>query len=121
MSDVKVASTVNIENKEIVEQGKEAERIIVKFSKPYKFEGEAYEELDLTKLCDLKGRDLQLLYKRFIQKTGLNISNPGLMPEYAFEVANLVTGKPMEFFYQMPLKESTRVHNAIVNFLYGAE
>ena len=121
MSDVKVASTVNIENKEIVEQENEAEKIVVKFSRPYKFEGESYLEIDLTKLNDLKGRDLQTLYKRFVQKTGLNISNPGLMPEYAFEVANLVTGKPIEFFYQMPLKESTRVHNAIINFLYGGE
>lgn len=121
MSDVKVASSVNIENKEIVEQENEAQKIVVKFSKPYKFEGESYLELDLSKLNDLRGRDLQTLYKRFVQKTGLNISNPGLAPEYAFEVANLVTGKPIEFFYQMPLKDSTRVQNTIVNFLYGAE
>ena len=121
MSDVKVASTVNIENKEIVEQEKEAEKITVQFSKPYRFEGESYSELDLTKLNELKGRDLQNLYKRFVQKTGLNISNPGLAPEYAFEVANLVTGKPIEFFYQMPLKDSTKVQNTIVNFLYAGE
>ncbi len=121
MSDVKISSSVNIENKEIVEQENETQKIVVKFSRPYQFEGESYSEIDLSKLDDLKGRDLQNLYKRFVQKTGLNISNPALVPEYAFEVANLVTGKPIEFFYQMPLKDSTKVQNTVVNFLYAPE
>lgn len=122
MSEVKVSSSVNIENKELVEtKPDDTEKISVKFAKPYVFEGESVSELDLTGMNDLKGRDLQTIYKKFVQKTGLHISNPGLTPEYAFEVASLVSGKPIEFFYQMPIKESAKVQNTIVNFLYAGE
>ena len=79
MPEVKVLSSVNIENKELVEtKPDDTEKISVKFAKPYVFEGESVSELDLTGMNDLKGLDLQTLYKKFVQKTGLHISNPGL-------------------------------------------
>lgn len=84
----------------------------VEFSKPYTFEGETYTGIDLSGCDDLTGKDAAKAEKIMTAKGETNMF-PEMSSTYAFIIASMGTGKPVEFFDGLPLKDSTRVKNRV--------
>ena len=98
----------------------EKDEFIIKYRKPYNFEGETYTELDLHGLEDLRGRDLTAIEKSF-NKTGVSSFVPETTTTFAKIVATRVTGYPAEYFEELPVGEVEKIKNVVVGFLYKDE
>ena len=90
----------------------------VKFSKPYQFEDETYEGLDMSCLENLNSQDLGDIEKKFY-KQGVASFNPENTATYAKIVAQKATGLPIEFFEQLPIKDMLKIKSRVVNFFYN--
>ena len=88
---------------------------LVKFSKPYEFEGKTYTEIDLNPCADLTGNDAAKAEK-ILAARGENSMFPEASSAYAFVLASLGTKKPVEFFNGLPLKEASKVKNRVRTF-----
>ena len=107
---------------EVEEAQAEAEEndFYIKFRKPYTLEGETFDGVDLSGLEDLSARDM-IATQRTMEKSGSINVLPEMSLEYACLFAAKATGKPVEFFQELPPKEAIKVKNRVTNFFYGAE
>ena len=94
------------------------EDLVLRFQKPYSFEGETFTEVDLSGLEDLSAADLCKVGKMVKKTDGLDPIAEMSLP-YAIFMAARVTGKPLEFFQQLPAREAVKLKNLVVGFLYG--
>lgn len=94
------------------------EDLVLRFQKPYSFEGETYTEVDLSGLEDLSAADLCKVGKMVKKTDGVDPIAEMSLP-YAIFMAARVTGKPIEFFQQLPAREAVKLKNLVVGFLYG--
>lgn len=90
----------------------------VKFAKPYVFEEDTYEGIDMSCLENLSAADLGEIEKRYY-KLGIMSFNPENTASYAKIVAQKASGLPIEFFDQLPIKEMFKIRSRIVNFFYN--
>ncbi len=90
----------------------------VKFSKPYVFEDDTYDGLDMSCLENLTTDDLSEIEKKFY-KQGIASFNPENTAVYAKIVAWKATGLPIEFFNQLPVRDMMKIKSRIVNFFYS--
>lgn len=93
-----------------------ADFMVVKLSKPYKFEGEEITEIDLNKLEELSGADM-IAINRMMKKRGNTDASPEMTMEFAFFAAFQATGIPLEFFYSLSMKDSMKVKTRVNYFL----
>lgn len=91
---------------------------LIKFNKPYIFEGKAYNEIDLSNVENISTKDLIAVDKLFYQ-TGNIAPSSEMSLAYACIVASKAAGKPLEFFNQLPAKAGIKVKTVVVNFLYN--
>ena len=89
---------------------------VLKFSKPYEFEGERYNEIDLSGLEELSSSDL-IKAQKIMERQGTVSFMPEMTLEYACIVASLSTKQPIEFFKCLPAKEGIKLKNKIMVFL----
>ena len=92
----------------------------ITFSKPYNFEGEIFNGIDLSGLEDIKGRQLTAIEKAF-GKAGVVSSMPETTSTYAKIAASAATGLPAEFFEDLPGKEIRKIKTAVTRFFYEDE
>lgn len=107
-----------------IENGQDDQEIslVLKFKKPYTFDGKQYTEVDLSGLEDATAKDLEAV-GRILEKQGKGM-NPATMEMtmgYAQLLANRVTGLPLEFFKNLPAKEAMAIKTTVVGFLYGGD
>ena len=96
--------------------------LVLKFSKPYVFEGQEYTEVDLSALEDTSARDLEAVGRALAKKApGLNAASVEMTLDYAQMLAQRVTKKPIEFFTRMPAKEAIKLKGIVVGFLFGGD
>ena len=114
-------------NKEVVEETETTKEMegngngyLLKFKKPYSFEGETYNEIDLSNLENLTGRDMIAVNKLMEKKGGINLL-PEMSLEYACEISARATKKPVEFFIGLSPKDAINLKNIVTGFLYGTE
>lgn len=100
------------------EDADDAVDMYVKFSKPYVFEDDIYEGLDMSCLENLNTDDLTDIEKKFY-KQGIASFNPENTATYAKIVAWKATGLPIEFFNQLPIKDMLKIKSRVVNFFYN--
>ena len=102
------------------DQKNEEESLVLKFKKPYKFEGREYTEVDLSAMEDMTAADLCAVGKIM---TRLGIVNPvaEMTVDYAIYMAARASGKPVEFFQGLPTKEGIKLKNMVTGFLYGGD
>ena len=93
---------------------------LVRFSKPYNFEGQDYTEIDLSDLENLSARDM-IAAEKYLAKNGIISPIPEMTMEYIGFIANRATGKPIEFFKGLPPKDAVRVKNKVSSFFYGED
>lgn len=93
---------------------------IINFYKPYLYEGESYESIDLSGLEDVKAADM-IEAQKVLSRSGELTSTPELSMNYACLIAHRVTGKPIEFFYNLPAKEAVKLKNLVSGFFYSRD
>ncbi|MBO5551818.1 MAG: hypothetical protein J5966_07660 [Lachnospiraceae bacterium] len=91
----------------------------VKFKPPHMFEGEKYDELDLSKLQELTTKDAE--YFDSIMAAMRHFPTDKFRDtKYLKQVAVRVTGKPVEFFNTMSMRNFEEVKSRIsMYFLFG--
>ena len=97
------------------------DNLVIKFKKPYKFEGKEYTELDLSALENVTGEDMIRINKRLARKSTEVTLVPEITLEYALNLAADLTELPVEFFTRLPGKYAIMVKNRVQGFLFGAE
>ena len=117
---IPVATSDEEATSSLLPKKEETDELVIKFRKPFSFEGEVHNELDLHGLEDLKGRDLTAIEKAF-NKTGVSSVMPETTTTYAKIVATRVTGLPAEYFEDLPVSEIEKIKNAVVGFFYKDE
>lgn len=120
--ETKVVSMEAKKAENAAENGEDADDsdidMYVKFSKPYQFEDETYEGLDMSCLENLNSHDLGDIEKKFY-KQGVASFNPENTATYAKIVAQKATELPIEFFEQLPIKDMLKIKSRVVNFFYN--
>ena len=95
--------------------------MVVKFKKPYRFEGKEYTEIDLTSLDDLQAADM-IAVNKYMQRTSAGVDvMPEVTLEYACVLASKATKMPVEFFTGLPPREAMKVKNRVMGFLFGSD
>lgn len=95
--------------------------MVVKFKKPYRFEGKEYTELDLSCMEDLTGADM-IAVNKIMQRTSAGIDvMPEVSVEYAFYFAARAAKLPVEFFTNLPPRDSMKIKNRVMGFLFGSD
>lgn len=90
----------------------------ITFKKPYTFEGQTYDGIDLSNIENLSTKDLLNADKLYTRQG--NVSPTAEMTlAYACIVATTVTKKPLEFFTNLPANEGMKVKTSVINFLYN--
>ncbi|MBQ9229000.1 MAG: phage tail assembly protein [Eubacterium sp.] len=112
------------DNLEIVESTSEKQdepvEVILKFKKPFVFEGVTYNEIDLSALENITGEDMIQVNRR-LTADGCAPLLQEMSLEYAQMMAAQVTGMPIELFKALPAKASMKLKNIVTNFIYGEE
>ena len=80
---------------------------IVKFDKPYKFEGKEYDSLDLSGMEKMTVQDLIDIQKNIGNELAA-MSVMEMTTSFAQEMAVKATGKPVEFFSSCPVARSRK-------------
>ncbi len=111
-----VITTADLEAAEAEEENK----YYVKFRKPFIWEDETYEGVDLSGMEDLSARDM-IQAQRIMEKSGSINVLPEMSLEYACIFASKAAKMPVEFFQALPPKEAVKVKNRVTNFFYGEE
>jgi len=100
------------------EYGDDEIDLYVKFKKPYVWEDDTYEGIDLSCLEDLSTTDLSAIEKKYY-KLGIASFNPETTAAYAKVTAQKATGLPIEFFDQLPMREMLKIKNRVISFFYN--
>ena len=82
----------------------------VVFNKPYTFEGETYDKIDLSGLDNLTAADM-IAANKILDRTG----SFTFLPEMSLEYACIIAAKGLH------PKEAVKVKNRVTAFFYGAE
>ena len=112
-----------VEDSALIGTVEEAEEtsMVVKFNKPFRFDGKEYTEVDLSGLDDLQASDM-IAVNKYMQRTSSGID---VMPEVSLEYACVLASKaarlPIEFFTSLPPREAMKVKNRVMGFLFGSE
>lgn len=119
MSEIKEQENQNQNEDQDKNKNKEqANPLKVDFKKPYIFEGETHNRIDLSGLEDMTGRDFIQIEKE-VRQLGINNLNPETTAEGAYTYAARAAGVPFEFFEKLPLKEARKTKAVVVNFLWS--
>ena len=109
-----MSEIINIEE---AEETAEQKRVL-KLRKPVDFEGRHYEEIDLSGLDGLTGRDVRELDRLFKMKGGrVGSSVKEFDSIYLQLVAAKATNLPLEFFDCISIRDATALEVEIRNFL----
>lgn len=97
-------------------------KLVLKFSKPYSFDGKEYTELDLSGLERVTAATLENISRTILKKSpDQNPATIEMTLSYCQHLAARVTELPFEFFKEMPAKDAISLKTLVVGFLYGAD
>lgn len=86
---------------------------IVKFDKPYKFEGKEYDSLDLSGMEKMTVQDLIDIQKNIGNETAAMYAME-MTTSFAQEMAVKATGKPVEFSNSCPAARSRKCRRRLL-------
>ena len=100
----------------------EPEDLILRFNKPYKFDGREYTEVDLSGLEDVTAGVLENVGKIVSKKApGMNPALQEMSLTFCTYLAQRVAKLPLEFFTGLPAKEAIKLKALVTNFLYAGD
>ncbi len=90
---------------------------LIKFNKPYSFEGKEYNDLDLSKLEEITSQDLIDANRMYLTQTSMPaISEADIY--FTFLIASSITGKPLNFLEKLPAREGMKIKKMVSDFLF---
>lgn len=92
--------------------GEDNENHVMKFKKPYYFEGKEYTEIDLSGLANMTSMNESEAENRLVM-AGITITEPTYNYLYACIMASMATGQPEEFFKGLPITEVLELKAAV--------
>ena len=92
--------------------GDKAKNHTVEFDKPYTYGGETVSVMDLSGVEELTSKDVSAAENEVL-KTGVYSTNMKNFFVYSCALAARATGKPIEFFTKMPLKDAAKVRSTV--------
>jgi hypothetical protein len=92
----------------------EAKNHVMKFKKPYSFEGKEYTEVDLSGLADMTSMNESEAENRLV-RAGVTITEPTYNYLYACILASMATGQPEKFFTGLPIAELLKLKTEVNN------
>lgn len=92
--------------------------MLVKFGKPFEFEGETFESIDLD-LDGLRGSDITEAY-RLYASAGNFSPMVSTDPNFCSQIAASAASKPLEFIDALPAPDFIYVTQAVQNFLLSS-
>lgn len=98
------------------------DELILRFRTPYTFDGETYNELDLSGLENVTAATLENV-GRIVLKASPE-QNPATLEMtlgYCQHLAARVTKLPFEFFKGLSAKDAISLKTLVVGFLYGGD
>lgn len=96
--------------------------LVIKLSKPHKFEGNVFEVLDLTALEDATAADMKRVAKLCSKfNPGTNPATLEMSLEYALTMAAVMTRNKLEMFDNLPAKDAMAVKGAVLGFLFAED
>lgn len=113
-------ATEKNENIEAVETVEVENDYILRFGKPYTFDDEVYNEVDLSGIEDITAADM-IAAQKVMSKGGTIEVLPEMSMQYACVIASRVAKKPIEFFTGLPAKDAIRLKNIVTGFIFGAD
>lgn len=100
----------------------EPEDLVLRFGKPYKFDGREYTEVDLSGLEDVTAGVLENVGKIAAKKNpGMNPALQEMSLTFCTYLAQRVAKLPLEFFTGLPAKEAIKLKTMVTGFLYGGD
>ncbi|SFP11278.1 phage tail assembly protein [Salibacterium halotolerans] len=89
---------------------------LIEFKKPYQFEGQEYKDVDLSGMENLCAKDLMDADKKFNNSGQTAIMNE-MTIGYSCIIASKSTGKPVEFFENLPAPDALKIKRTVMGFL----
>lgn len=93
---------------------------IVELKKPYTFEEKTYTEIDMSGIENIRAIDMIDANKELCSSGGVYAA-PEMQMGYAMFIAARATGKPIEFFYNLPPHAAMQVRGICNSFFYGKD
>lgn len=96
---------------------------VIKFKKPYNFEGDVFNEIDLN-LDTLTGTDIESAEMQFMtQNPKIAMQTPLKEMSKGFQsvIAAKASKQPVEFFKQLPAADYVKVTTRVQTFLLAGE
>lgn len=88
---------------------------LIKFKKPYSFEGKEYNELDLSGIQELTAEDLCSAQK-MMQDMGNFATMPEIDYTYNFILASKAAKLPLEFFNGLPGRYAAKIKMMVTGY-----
>lgn len=107
-----VARKIRAEVLSLIADREKVEKHILKFNKPYTFEGATYTELDLNGLADLTCMNISEAENR-LTREGYGILEPTKNYLYVCIIASVATGKTEDFIKGLPIGELVKLVNEV--------
>lgn len=101
-------------------QEKEEADFIIRFQKPYHFEGKSYAGVDLSGLKSLRAKDVWKINRNYRNAGNISLLQE-MDSEYTARVAARASGMPVEFFEGMSLQDMIKVRTKVSDFFYPRE
>ncbi|MCD8294682.1 MAG: phage tail assembly protein [Clostridia bacterium] len=118
--DIEVKDTAIAVQEEKISGEVEDNDLLVHLSKPYKFDGDTYTEVNLAALDTMNTNDM-VAGEKWIQKHGIFAPAPEMNTEYCCYMAARATNLPIEFFKGLPLKDAAKIRGVVGNFIMGQD
>lgn len=103
---------------ETVQADKAQEWMKLKLKTPVEYQGIKVDELDLSGMEDLTGRDLNSVYDLYANMGGSGIIMQEATLLFAQLIASKVTGFPLELFYVLRAGDSVKLKNRVYRFFF---
>ena len=115
MSEKKITDIKQTEN--TTTENTRDENLVLALKRPFEFEGEKINEIDLNGLENLTGKSMRKIDKIFRNTGGAATFSKEVDSYYLQLVAMEATGLPQEFFDELHAKDVTALEIKVRNFL----
>ncbi len=105
-------------SEETIQTDKAREWLKLKLKTPVEYQGIKVDQLDLSDMETLTGRDLNAIYDLYANMGGSGIIMQEATLLFAQLIASKVTGFPLELFYALKAGDSVKLKNRVYRFFF---
>ena len=95
--------------------------LVINLKDPVTYQGETITVIDLTKITELTGTDLNTIYDLYYDLGGQRTVMQEITLLFAQIVASKVTGRPVEVLERLKARDSMNLKNRVYRFFFLEE